>query len=121
MDATITSEKDFWYYDHVSRTMGLPSSSLDDFYRLFRISGLSEYLLKTFQILLTASGHCVGGDGAHNIGQRGSDVGPKMDTQHNIVQAIVEWVENGRAPDTITGVKYINDVSLALFKCDRRC
>jgi hypothetical protein len=41
MDATITSEKDFWYYDHVSRTMNLDSNSLDEFYRLFRISGMS--------------------------------------------------------------------------------
>ncbi|KAF8857679.1 hypothetical protein BDZ45DRAFT_652454 [Acephala macrosclerotiorum] len=98
MDATITSDKDFWYYDHVSRTMGLPSSSLDEFYRLFRISGL---------------GHCVGGDGAHNIGQRGSDVGP-MDPEHNIVLALIDWVENGRAPETITGVKYINNTNHAV-------
>lgn len=44
MDATITSDKDFWYYDHVSHTMGLNSTSLDKFYRLFRISGMGKYL-----------------------------------------------------------------------------
>lgn len=34
-----------------------------------------------------------------------------MDAQHNILIALVEWVENGRAPDTITGTKWIDDVS----------
>lgn len=45
----ITSENSPRYYNHVSETMGLPSSSLDDFYRFFRISG---------------TGHCLEGPGA---------------------------------------------------------
>ncbi|KUJ14339.1 tannase and feruloyl esterase [Mollisia scopiformis] len=98
MDATITSDKDFWYYDHVSRTMGRDSHSLDKFYRLFRISGMS---------------HCVGGDGAHNIGQRFSDFAG-LDPEHNILEALVQWVEDRRAPDTITGTRYVNQSNHAL-------
>jgi feruloyl esterase len=39
-DYIITSDNSPRYYNHVSATMGLPSSDLDDFYRLFRISGM---------------------------------------------------------------------------------
>lgn len=66
---------------------------------------------------MTSTGHCVGGDGAHNIGQRASDVAG-YDAQHNILQALIEWVEDGRAPDTITGTRYIDSVSRSRPKQD---
>lgn len=39
-DYIISSDNSPRYYNHVSRTMGLPSSDLDEFYRFFRISGM---------------------------------------------------------------------------------
>ena len=39
-DYIITSDNSPRYYNHVSATMGLPSSDLDEFYRFFRISGM---------------------------------------------------------------------------------
>jgi len=93
MDPIITSDNSPRYYNHVSRTMGLNSSDLDDFYRFFRVSG---------------TGHCAGGDGAHSIGQSGNEV-TDLDPQNNILMRIVDWVENGNAPETITGTKFVND------------
>jgi hypothetical protein len=50
--------------------------------------------------------HCIGGPGAWAIGQ-GIDLGVESsglnDTSHNVLLALVDWVENGKAPDTITG------------------
>lgn len=94
MDAVITSENSPVYYNHVSRTMGLNSSALDDFYRLFRISGM---------------GHCNGGDGAHMIGNQLMSVS-SLDTQNNVLLRMVDWVENGNAPETVTGTRFV-DVS----------
>lgn len=31
-----------------------------------------------------------------------------LDPQNNVLMRIVDWVENGNAPDTVTGTKYIN-------------
>ena len=74
--------------------MALPSRDLDDFYRFFRISGM---------------GHCSGGVGAWQIGQNGQSVaGVTQDPQHNVLLRMVDWVENGNAPDTVTGTKFVN-------------
>jgi feruloyl esterase len=73
----------------------MPSSSeeLDEFYRFFTVSG---------------TGHCGGGDGAHVIGQASDEVS-SYDPKENILMAIVDWVENDNAPETIIGTKYVND------------
>lgn len=93
MDPIITSENSPRYYEHVSKTMGLSSLELDSFYRFFRISG---------------TGHCTGGDGASVIGQGTTSV-ESLDPSENVLMAVVNWVENGAAPDTIIGTKWVND------------
>jgi feruloyl esterase len=93
MDAIISSENSPRYYDHVRTTMGLESAQLDAFYRYFTVSG---------------TGHCSGGTGAHAIGQAASEVS-SYDPEHNILMAIVDWVERDNAPETLIGTKYVND------------
>lgn len=56
-------------------------------------------------------GHCGGGVGAHAIGQTEAEVST-LDPQNNVLLRMVDWVENGNAPVTVTGTKYIN-VSLS--------
>lgn len=88
--------------------MGLPSSDLDDFYRFFRISGMGAYLFPSLaHLLIKAEGHCGGGVGAHMIGQTGAE-STALDPQNNVLMRMVEWVENGNAPETVTGTKYVN-------------
>ncbi|KAH7317700.1 Tannase/feruloyl esterase [Rhexocercosporidium sp. MPI-PUGE-AT-0058] len=93
MDAIITSENSPVYYNLVSRTMGLNSSQLDDFYRFFRVAGM---------------GHCTGGDGAFMIGNQAAGF-TSTEPQKNVLMRMVDWVENGNAPETITGVKYVDN------------
>ncbi|KAJ7487826.1 tannase and feruloyl esterase [Mycena latifolia] len=72
-------------YDLVARTLGTPS--LDAFYRLFLVPGMD---------------HCAGGPGAANFGQlAGTNV--VNASANNLLLALVDWVEGGVAPDTITG------------------
>lgn len=71
-------------YDLIRSTLKMPT--LDDFYRLFLIPGM---------------GHCSGGLGPTSFGQ-GPNTNPN-NTQHNILLALVDWVEHGHAPATITG------------------
>ncbi|KAK7455256.1 hypothetical protein VKT23_011128 [Stygiomarasmius scandens] len=89
------------YYEHVSRTMGLDFVQMDEFYRTFRISGMA---------------HCLGGTGAWQFGQTldaaaGSVLpgGDGLSPDRNILMAMVKWVEEGIAPDTILGTKFVND------------
>ncbi|KAJ7336236.1 tannase and feruloyl esterase [Mycena albidolilacea] len=75
-------------YDLVSRTLRMPS--LDTFYRLFLVPGMV---------------HCTFTPGASRFGQyqRGSNA--VNASSHNILLALVDWVEGGEAaaPDTIVG------------------
>jgi feruloyl esterase len=93
-DYIITSANSNRYYDHVSQTMGVPSSDLDNFYRFFRISGM---------------GHCTGGNGAVNIGNLGSSIST-LDPQNNVLLRMVAWIEQGasQAPESVTGTAYVN-------------
>jgi hypothetical protein len=71
-------------YDLISSTLKL--STLDDFYRLFLIPGM---------------GHCSGGLGSPSFGQAGPSAANA--STHNILLALVDWVEGGVAPRTIIG------------------
>lgn len=92
-DFIISSYNSPRYYEHVAETMGLNHTQLDDFYRFFRISGM---------------GHCSGGPGATFIGQ-GSASNATADPAGNVLTAMVQWVEQGIAPDTILGTAYVNE------------
>lgn len=94
-DPLITSDNSGRYYSHLSSTMALPPDQIDAFYRYFRVGGM---------------GHCSGGPGAWDIGQRytGRAAGTS-NPQNNVLEAIVAWVEQGMAPDYMEGFKWIND------------
>ncbi|KAF5366828.1 hypothetical protein D9758_006537 [Tetrapyrgos nigripes] len=99
-DSLVSPENSEIYYDHVSSTMDLSTSQMDEFYRLFRVSGMF---------------HCFTGPGAWNVGQGlfgdtspGSDY---TDPEKNVLMATVRWVEEGTAPETIEGTKFVNDTN----------
>merc|ERR1712113_1222666 len=83
------------YYLKVQSQMGLSSyEDVDDFYRLFRISGMA---------------HCgvggISGAGAWMFGQNGAAAA----ATNNIVSNLVDWVENNNAPETLLGTKFWYD------------
>ncbi|KAJ6590690.1 tannase and feruloyl esterase [Mycena vulgaris] len=86
MDALIPAGNSKRLYDLIARTLG--ARSLDAFYRLFLVPGM---------------GHCSGGPGSDRFGQRGGTNGALNASTHNLLLALVDWVEGGVAPDTITG------------------
>ncbi|GKT45239.1 putative flavin-containing monoamine oxidase A [Colletotrichum spaethianum] len=113
-DQQITSFRTPIFYDRLSQGMGLNRTGMDQFTRFFRISGLT---------------HCTTGPGAWVIGQGGiggnaatiADNLP-FDSTHNVLAAIVDWVEGVVAPDTITGTKFVNDtVELGVDFQRRHC
>ncbi|KAJ6530000.1 tannase and feruloyl esterase [Mycena vulgaris] len=84
-DPIISSTNSKRVYDLISHTLSLPL--LDDFYRLFLIPGM---------------GHCSGGLGAPSFGQS-SGLNVVNASSHNILLALVDWVEGGITPETIIG------------------
>jgi len=97
-DQLISPGNSVHYYETVhafmQATMG---TDIDDIYRLFTVPGMN---------------HCQGGFGANAFGgvlQASAGMPPlALDAQHNILAALVEWVERGQAPSTLTAA-YYND------------
>lgn len=104
-DALISSDNSARYYNHVARTMGLQGREIDGFYRYFRISGM---------------GHCGGGTGAFNIGNRESTFSGE-EADRNVLAAIVAWVEEGKAPEYVLGTAYTDQAKTEVKFQRRHC
>ncbi|KHO00735.1 Tannase/feruloyl esterase [Metarhizium album ARSEF 1941] len=87
---TMFNTERFW--DHMAEE----DRDLHDYYRFFRISGMF---------------HCNAGPGAWAFGQGGGApaAGIPFEPETNVLAAIVAWVEEGKAPETLTGTKFVND------------
>ena len=102
-DGIIPTKSSLYFYNHVYRALlqkGL--SSLDDFFRLFLIPGMN---------------HCSGspnapwyvGGGSQAVTGASHSVPGFEDPQHDIILAMIRWVEEGVAPDKIIATKYKDD------------
>ncbi|KAL1662252.1 Tannase/feruloyl esterase [Schizophyllum commune] len=74
VDGLITSDNSKRYYAHVQQTMNKQPAELDEFYRVFPISGMS---------------HCFGA--------------PGTTPDENVLMSMVRWVEEGVAPEVVRG------------------
>ena len=76
------------YYDSVSRFMG--AERTDGFYKLYLAPGVD---------------HCRGGLGPDNFGTLFYEEPVAIDPEHDMLSAMVAWVEEGRAPGAIVASK----------------
>jgi feruloyl esterase len=91
-DQALTPLDGVTYYENVARALG-GTKKVQGFVRLFMVPGMT---------------HCGGGPGANSFGQFGVSA-LKNDADHNIMDALVAWVETGRKPDRVIAAKYIDD------------
>lgn len=103
VDPIITSDDSKLYYRSVAANMSLSPTDLDEFYRFFGIGGM---------------GHCGSGDGAVYIGQS-EDTYLASEPENNLLLALVDWVENGNAPDYVRGAASDDGETATFFR--RHC
>jgi feruloyl esterase len=84
LDPTVLPLNTIAGYEKVQQAMG-GEKQTQDFYRLFMVPGMA---------------HCGGGPGANQFGGSGSDA-PKVDKDHDLLSALENWVEKGKAPERI--------------------
>ncbi len=87
-DAAISPLYTIRYYKGVQEKLGNDEAA--GFTRLYMLPGVK---------------HCLGGPGPDSIGQFGL-LGPKSTAQDNAFRALEDWVEEGKAPETIVAAKY---------------
>jgi feruloyl esterase len=88
-DTGIPARNSVRYYQEVLQSMG-GHDTVDQFMRLFMGTGV---------------GHCGGGIGPDAIGAAFNTPAPVRDTQHDIVEAVVNWLTSGNAPEVIIASK----------------
>ena len=88
-DTAVAPENGLNYYRKVASIMG----DVADFYRVFMVPGMA---------------HCYGGAGPNSFGN-GTNNGPVIDAEHDLLKALERWVEAGIAPAKIIATKYVDD------------
>lgn len=86
-DVGISARNSIRYRDAVVAKMG--KENVDPFYRLF---------------LGTGVGHCAGGPGPDSIGAAFGAISTR-DADHDVMEALVRWIKQGRAPEQIIATK----------------
>lgn len=103
-DQTVTPALSAEWFSKVQASTGLDAEAMKDFYRLFFLPGM---------------GHCAGGTGATDVGQRFLLDTSRTDAEHNILLALVDWVEKSKAPDALIGGRYTADNATQPLLADR--
>jgi feruloyl esterase len=102
-DPLIPSASSINYFNDVTRTMfgDLSDGAIQQtqqFMRLYMAPGMW---------------HCgasvAGGPGPNSFGGMIQQPTPSYDPQHNLLAALVQWVEQGVPPDKVIATKYVND------------
>ena len=98
-DDAVAPRDSIRYYESVAsfmnanaqgRRAGSSFRATQGFYRLFMVPGM---------------GHCWGGPGADNFGNKPGLPSPKLDAEHDVVSALERWVESGVPPERIIATK----------------
>jgi len=86
-----------------------PYRTVQYYRELARQHGGADELKKNAQLyMVPGMAHCFGGPGPNSFGQNWSVPG-KTDTQHDIVTALEQWVEQGRQPVQLIATKHEGD------------
>lgn len=101
-DALIPTSSSIHFYKQVAQTLVPKGVSLDDFYRFFLIPGMN---------------HCSGstvapwyiGGASQAISDITYSVPGYVDADHDVILAMVKWVEEGKAPEQLIATKFTND------------
>ena len=83
------------YYKDVQSTLKKNHNEMGKFWRHFQVPGMW---------------HCSRGPAAWQFAQSGTAImGLQNETDKNVLLRIVDWVEGGKAPETLTGTKFWDD------------
>ncbi len=101
-DGIVPGDSTIAFYQSVRNALG--GQLTDDFYRLYMVPGMD---------------HCSGGEAADFFGQTWLQETPEKRTpQNDVLMAIIAWVEDGIAPQTLRAAKISDDrVSYARPLC----
>jgi feruloyl esterase len=106
-DPSIATGASFYFFNHVAEALKPKGIEIDSFYRFFPIPGM-EHCTSTPSDQ-NAPFYVNGDDQSGSLTGNYWGVPGFNDSKHDIVLAIMDWVENGTAPDYLVPTKWFND------------
>jgi feruloyl esterase len=102
VDSLIPAKSSIYFYNQVLQEMGPKGVNIDDFYRFFLVPGMNHCSGSTVAPWYIAAG---------SQGLRGSShsVPGFEDAEHDIILAMMRWVEEDIAPEKLIATKFAND------------
>ena len=111
-DQIITTGSSTYYYEQVQASMRVQGVNVDDFYRLFLVPGMHHCSNSN-----TAPWYFAGAKQVPNVRDVKYSVPGYEDAQHDVLLALMQWVEHGVAPDSIIATRFIqNNANLGVDK-----
>ncbi|CAF9913440.1 MAG: hypothetical protein GOMPHAMPRED_007915 [Gomphillus americanus] len=106
-DTTVPTSSSLLYYQKVKQSFAAtnPGTSIDDFFKFYLVPGMGHcggstvapyYIAAAGQIVKTSSG-------------TGFSTPGYVDTKHDVLLAMMDWVEHNNAPDHIIASKWVSD------------
>ncbi|KAF2194391.1 feruloyl esterase B precursor [Zopfia rhizophila CBS 207.26] len=106
-DSLIPAGSTPYFYNRVYRTLKPKGIELDDFFRFFLVPGMGH--CAGSHTSFNASWYFAGSSQASVLGLTVHGVPGFSDAKHDVLLALMDWVEKGTAPDSIIATRYAND------------
>ncbi|PYH38076.1 tannase and feruloyl esterase [Aspergillus neoniger CBS 115656] len=117
-DAIVPPGIGLYYRDHMAATLAPQGIDIDDFYRFFAIPGM-EHCYHT-PSTMGAPWYIAGPTQASTLSSSLYSVPGYQDAKHDIFLALINWVENGTAPDYIIGSRFNSSVEYTANTIDKQ-
>jgi feruloyl esterase len=107
IDAMIPTSSTTFFYNHMLRNLAPKGIDVDSFFKFFLVPGLGH--CHGTQPNMNAPWYFAGPNQQSALGTNIYSVPGFEDKEHDVLMAMMAWVEKGEAPGHIVGTKYVND------------
>jgi feruloyl esterase len=96
-----------YFYNHVQRTLASKSIDINSFYKFFLVPGMGH--CSGTQPAIKAPWYFAGPNQPPALAPTVYSTPGFEDEGHDVLLAMMAWVEKGRIPEYVVGTKYVND------------
>jgi feruloyl esterase len=108
-DMLIPTSSTPYYYNHVLRTLEPKSIDVDSFFKFFLVPGMGH--CSGTQPKMNAPWYFAGPNQQPVLGPSIYSTPGFENKEHDVLMAMMAWVEKGEAPEYVVGTKYVNETA----------
>lgn len=108
-DPLIPTKSTPYFYNHVDRALAPQGIDIDSFFKFFLVPGMSH--CSGTQPSMNAPWYFAGPNQQPVLGPAIYSTPGFEDKEHDVLKAMMAWVEEGRVPEYVVATKYTNDTT----------